>query len=178
MGVDTAVQTAQGDAAAGTAQLRDGLLCLELAAAWEAPLIRVFGGPPQPIDEAAAIAAAIACLAPLVERGHELGVAVALETHAAFASSVAVAQVLGQVPGSGAGAWWDTLHPYRIGELVATTIERLADRLIHVHIKDGRPPRDGGTNWQQPLLGEGHVPIPDVRAARGAAGYTGWLAVE
>lgn len=87
--------------------------------------------------------AAIACLGPLAERGRELGVTVALETHDAFAGSTVVAQVLAQVPGAGAGALWDTLHPYRTGEPVATTIGHLADRLVHVHIKDGRPPQDG-----------------------------------
>ena len=176
--VDTSVQIAQGDPTQRAAHLRDGLLFLELAAASESPLVRVFGGPPQGTDEAMAIDAAIACLARLAGRGRELGITVALETHDAFVSSVVVAQVLGQVPGSGAGALWDTLHPYRVGDTVANTISRLADRLLHVHIKDGCPPRDGGTNWQQTLLGEGDVPIPNVLVALHAAGYTGWLAVK
>lgn len=176
--VDTSIQIAQPDPTQRATHLCDGLLFLELAAAWESPLVRVFGGPPQGTDEVTAIEAAIACLAPLAERGRELGITVALETHDAFASSVAVAQVLGQVPGSGAGALWDTLHPYRVGETVANTISRLADRLVHVHIKDGRPPHDDGTNWQQTLLGEGDVPIPDVLATLHAVGYTAWLAVE
>jgi sugar phosphate isomerase/epimerase len=172
--VDTSVKIAQGD----PAQLGEGLRFLELAAAWEAPFMRVFGGPPAHTDEATAIEAAIACLAPLAERGRELGVTVALETHDAFAGSTVVAQVLQQVPGFGAGALWDTLHPYRTGETIATTIGELAGRLVHVHVKDGRPPRDGSTNWQQTLLGEGHVPVHDVLAALRTANYTGWLAAE
>ncbi len=172
--VDTSVKIAQED----PVQLREGLLFLELAAAWEAPLMRVFGGPPAHADEATVLEAAIACLGPLAERGRELGVTVALETHDAFAGSTVVAQVLRQVPGVGAGALWDTLHPYRTGETIATTIDHLADRLVHVHVKDGRPPRDGSTKWQQTLLGEGHVPVRDVLLALRAANYTGWLAAE
>lgn len=174
--VDTSVKIAQPDPAQRAAQLRDGFLFLELAAAWEAPFIRVFGGPPEDAGEATAIEAARACLVPLAERGRELGVVVALETHDAFSNSAVVAQVLEQAPG--AGALWDTLHPYRIGETITDTLDRLAEGLVHVHVKDGRPPRDGGTNWQQTLLGEGDVPIPDVLAALHTAGYTGWLAVE
>src|SRR5947208_3572803 len=42
--VDTSVKVAQPDPAARAEQIRDGLAFLELAAGWDAPLIRVFGG--------------------------------------------------------------------------------------------------------------------------------------
>src|SRR5689334_1769067 len=44
--VDTSVRVAQPDPAERDAQINVGLAMLELAAAWESPLIRVFGGPP------------------------------------------------------------------------------------------------------------------------------------
>src|SRR5690349_25039322 len=43
--VDTSVRIAQPDPAARAEQVREGLAFLELAAGWDAPLIRVFGGP-------------------------------------------------------------------------------------------------------------------------------------
>src|SRR4029079_6252235 len=47
--VDTSVRIAQPDAALRADQIRDGLAFLELAAGWDAPLIRVFGSrPPDP----------------------------------------------------------------------------------------------------------------------------------
>ena len=176
--VDTSVRIAQPDPAARAEQIRVGQAFLELAAGWDAPLIRVFGGPPEDLTEAEAIAAAAECLAPLADRARELGIAVALETHDAFASSASVAQVLRQVPGPGAGALWDTLHPYRVGESVAETLGRLRDRLLHIHVKDGQRPADGGPNWELTLLGAGDVPMRDILAALRAAGYDGWLAVE
>ncbi len=176
--VDTSVRIAQPDPAARATQIRDGLAFLEIAAGWQAPLIRVFGGPPDGTAEDQALAGAIECLAPLAERGQALGVAVALETHDAFAGSPAVAHVLENVPGPGAGALWDTLHPCRVGEAVNETLSQLGERLLHVHIKDGRQPKDGGPQWELTLLGEGHVPMREILTALGAQGYAGWLAVE
>src|SRR5262245_2133599 len=72
--VDTSVRIAQPDPAERDAQINAGLAMLELAAAWESPLIRVFGGPPADTPADAAISAAAECLAPLAERGRALGV--------------------------------------------------------------------------------------------------------
>jgi sugar phosphate isomerase/epimerase len=176
--VDTSVRIAQPDPAERAEQVRDGLAFLELAAGWDAPLIRVFGGPPEGTDTAAARDAAIECLAPLAERGRALGVAVVLETHDAFSGSAIVADVLAATPAGGAGALWDILHPFRVGDLLDQTIANLRDRLLHVHIKDGRRPADGGPNWDLTLLGEGDVPTRDILGALHSIGYDGWLAVE
>jgi sugar phosphate isomerase/epimerase len=176
--VDTSVKIAQPDQAARAEQIRDGMAFLELAAGWDAPLIRVFGGPPAGTDEAAAREAAIECLAPLAERGCELGVAVALETHDAFSGSAIVSDVLARIPPGGAGVLWDTLHPFRVGDTLDQTIANLRGRLLHVHVKDGRQPADGGPNWDLTLLGEGQVPMRAILAALRADGYDGWLSVE
>ncbi len=176
--VDTSVKIAQPDPAARAEQIRDGLAFLELAAGWDAPLIRVFGGPPDGTDTAAARDAAIECLTPLAERGRALGVAVALETHDAFAGSAIVADVLASTPAAGAGVLWDILHPFRVGDTLDQTIANLRSRLLHVHIKDGRRPADGGPNWDLTLLGEGDVPTRDILAALNTIGYNGWLSVE
>ena len=176
--VDTSVRVAQPDADARQAQIKDGMAMLELAAEWESPLIRVFGGAPQGSSDADAFAGAADCLSKLAERGQELGVAVALETHDVFSAGAKVAQVLAQVPNANAGALWDTLHPYRMGETAAQTLDLIGDRLLHVHVKDGRRPADGGPNWDLTLLGEGDVPMQDILAKLRAAGYDGWLSVE
>lgn len=176
--VDTSLKVAQPNAEAQQAQIRDGLAMLELAAAWESPLIRVFGGAPEGANEDAALAGAAACLQALAERGQQLGVAVALETHDVFAAGAKVAQVLAQVPNTNAGALWDTLHPYRVGETADQTLALLGERLLHVHIKDGRRPADGGPNWDLTLLDDGDVPVRDILAQIKAAGYDGWLSIE
>ena len=176
--LDTSVRVAQPDAAERDAQVRAGLAMLELAAEWGAPMIRVFGSPPAGTPEAAAIDAAAACLAPLAERGAALGVAVALETHDAFAAGKAVRQALDRVSGPGAGAIWDTLHPCRVGEGIEETLALLGDQLLHVHVKDGARPPDNRPEWRLTLLGEGDVPMRAILAALHAHGYDGWLAVE
>src|SRR5207245_9064587 len=133
--VDTSVRISTADQDGRTAQVQEGKAFLEIAADWESPFIRVFGGPPPNTDRADAVQAAIETLTPLVKRGQELGVMVLLETHDAFSSSAVVIEVLDQVPD--AGALWDTLHPCRVGERPAETADRLGDRCYHVHVKDG-----------------------------------------
>jgi sugar phosphate isomerase/epimerase len=176
--LDTSVRIAQPDAAARDKQLHDGLLMLEMAAELGAPMIRVFAGPPEGTSDDAAVAAAVATLIPLADKARLLGVAVALETHDAFCSSETVSRVLAETTPEATGALWDLLHPYRIGERPEQTLARLRDRLLHVHIKDGRPKPEGGPNWDLTLLGKGAVPTRDILAALRTAGYDGWLAVE
>jgi sugar phosphate isomerase/epimerase len=172
--VDTSIRIATLDPDGRADQIREGLAFLEIAADWEAPFIRVFGGPPANTAGVEAIQASIESLGPLAERGQELGVTVLLETHDAFSSSVPVGKVLDEVPG--AGALWDMLHPYRVGEQPAETARRLGDRCRHVHVKDGR--RADGEDWDLTLLGEGEVPIPEILSTLHAGNYDGWLAVE
>ena len=176
--LDTSVRIAQPDATEREQQVQDGLALLQIAAEIGAPMIRVFAAPPAGTSDEQAIQASIASLTPLAERGAELGVAVALETHDAFCDSSTVARVLAETPSPAAGALWDLLHPYRIGEPIDVTLGRLRDRLLHVHIKDGSPPAGGGSNWDLKLVGEGSVPTREILAALKSAGYDGWLAVE
>lgn len=172
--VDTSVHLATPDPSERAAQIREGIAFLEIADDWDAPYIRVFGGPPADISQEEAIRASIECLTPLVKRGQELGVTVLLETHDAFSSSSAVMEILNQVPG--AGALWDMLHPYRVGEQPTETATRLGDRCCHVHVKDGR--KAIGEKWELTLLGEGDVPVPEILSTLHSEHYDGWLSVE
>jgi sugar phosphate isomerase/epimerase len=176
--VDSSVALAQPDRDARAAQVREGLAFVELAANLGVPLLRVFGKPPAGVAMEEALSAATETLAAISARGRELGVTVLLETHDAFASGELVARVLDGVHGAGAGALWDTLHPWRVGEPLATTMQRLGPHLRHVHIKDGRRPLDASPNWELTLLGEGDVPVPSILRALHDAQYNGWLAVE
>jgi sugar phosphate isomerase/epimerase len=172
--VDTSVRIANPDPEARAAQIREGLAFLEIAAEWNSPYIRVFGSPPENTPRADAIRAAIECLAPLAKRGKELGVIPLLETHDAFSSTVAVMEILDQVPD--AGALWDMLHPCRVGEKPSETAERLGNLCYHVHVKDGKP--NTGEKWDLTLLGEGEVPVPEILSILQAHNYDGWLSVE
>lgn len=141
---------------------------LELAHDWNAPLVRVFGGPGAHDDIPER-------LEPVLDAAERLGVTVALETHDSFASAAAVASLLRRVPGESLGALWDFHHPFRMGESPGDVMSALGDRIVLVHVKDARREADG---WQLVPLGEGDVPVTESIDVLRSAGYDGWLSVE
>ena len=177
-GLDTSVRVAQIELNSRDQQIREGRALLELAHDLEAPFIRVFAGSPAGASEEEAAVGAVATLEKLVRRGHELGVAIALETHDAFSSSALVAQVVNQIKDPIVGALWDFLHPYRLGETAQETAQRLSEHMLHVHVKDGQRPQEQNAEWKLTLLGEGDVPTLEMLAALRSTGYAGWLSVE
>lgn len=147
------------------------------AAELSCPMIRVFGGRiPEGTSAAEGVARVAESLNRLAPKAEQAGVTIALETHDDFSSSERVAEVLTKVPSRAVGALWDTHHPYRMGEPLPTIWTRLADRLVHVHVKDAR--RIDGDKWQLVLLGEGEVPVREVVRALELRGYGGWVSVE
>lgn len=174
---DTSVRIAQPDPAEREVQVRDGLACLELAAEWSAPLIRVFGRPPEGTPQPEANVAAADGLARLAPRARELGVAIVIETHDAFYSSLDVMAALDQVSDSSVGVLWDLYGPHIVGEPLAEVAERFRPRLLHVHVNDGHPSEAEG-GWTQTLLGEGVMPVRQAVQLLKGQGYDGWLSVE
>ncbi len=179
--VDTSLRiaTSATDPDAFLTAERDAAAYLELAYAWGAPLIRVFGGEPGGGKTAAEAAAPMAeLLRKIGQRAEQLGVGVALETHDFFSATPDVMRVLDQVQNPFVGILWDTHHPYRMGEKVPETYERVVSRLLHVHVKDAVRDENGHQGWQLVMLGAGEVPVQEaVRFLRGA-GYDRWVAVE
>ena len=175
--VDTSIRLAGAEPRSTAAQI---VSFLQLAAEWGSPLIRVFGGerPPdrsgdQVLDDMARL------LAEVAPDAEQLGVGIALETHDTFSSAQEVARLLARVESPAVGGLWDILHTYRVGEAPAVVTRSLGERLLHVHVKDGRRPADGaGAAWDLVLLGEGDVPTAETLGALREHGYLGWLCVE
>jgi sugar phosphate isomerase/epimerase len=142
---------------------------LELAAEWDVPAVRVFGGAAPVLDDIAQR------LASVLDRASQLGVTVALETHDSFSSAALVGELLLLVESPSFAAVWDVHHPYRVGESPQDVIAALGDRIHLVHVKDAR--REGD-DWRLVPLGEGEVPVRESLAVLDAAGYRGWLTVE
>lgn len=164
--------------AASAAELRR---FLRLAHELGAPMVRTFGGtPPAGVGLAQAAAWVAEGLEGLLAEAEALGVSIALETHDAFARGAAVAQVLDRLPSPRLGAIWDVLHPLRHGEPPDATWAALGPRLLHVHIKDGRPDPGAASpeDWALTLLGEGAVPGRAIVALLRAGGYGGYLSAE
>jgi sugar phosphate isomerase/epimerase len=149
---------------------------LELAAAWGAPLVRVFGGP---IDESRPRVSAFDDIArrlePMLTRADSLDVAIALETHDAFSSTTSVAELLGRIDNPRLVAIWDLHHTFQAGESPDEAVELLGNRLAHVHVKDARRRENG---WELALLGEGDVPVAESLVALRQTNYDGWISVE
>jgi fatty-acyl-CoA synthase len=173
--VDSSIRLAGADPDQAVADLR---AFLDLAAEWESPLVRVFGGelPAGQAPDAAldAMARPLAIVAPDAERR---GIAIGVETHDSFSSARAVASLLSRVDSPAVGALWDVLHTCRMGETPDEVAGLLGERLLHVHVKDGRG-ETGAAAWELVLLGEGDVPMAGILRALRARGYRGWLTVE
>jgi len=153
---------------------------LELASDWEAPLVRVFGGPlpASGPGRAAGLDTAARVLADAAPRAARLGVAIGLETHDDFSAARVVAEVLARVPDPAVGAVWDSHHPYRAGESAAQAYAALAPRILLAQVKDARRAPERADGWQLVLLGHGEVPVREMLALLAGGGYPGWVSVE
>ena len=153
---------------------------LELASDWEAPLVRVFGGPlaehgPRRRDELKAAATVLEAAAPLAQR---LGVSVGVETHDAFCASATVAELLSMVDSPAVGAVWDSHHPHRVGEHPDEIYRNIGARLLLAQVKDARRAPDRPDGWQLVPLGDGEVPVRYMLTVLANGGYRGWISVE
>ncbi len=178
--VDTSVSLAQPDADRRAQHIADGRAMIDIAAELGSPFVRVFGMPPADVSLNDAINAARESIVPLAAHAAASGVCVLLETHDAFCASGAVMRVLDAARGTpgGAGALWDLLHPFRIGEAPPDTLRVLGSHVRHVHVKDGVRPSDGSSNWPLVMLGEGDVPTREILRSIRASGYAGAISVE
>ena len=156
------------------ASVDEGLACVDLAASLGGPMIRLFGGAPEDELFADVCARAAERLDRLADHGRSAGVTVAVETHDSFAAGEVLARVLDSVDPD-VGIIWDTLNAVLANEAPERTFAALANRLVHVHVKDGAAAPDPETNV---LLGRGTVPVPAILSMLAGAGYEGWLSVE
>jgi sugar phosphate isomerase/epimerase len=156
------------------ASMDEAFAYVALAAELGGPMIRLFAGAPDGEPRDATVGRTQERLAALAERGRDLDVTIAVETHDSFASGEILADVLSNAP-KDVGVIWDTLNPIVAGEPPDRTFAAIADRVVHVHIKDGAVPPDLEENR---LLGDGQVPVGAIVRMLAARGYEGWLSVE
>jgi sugar phosphate isomerase/epimerase len=167
--VDTSVEIAGPDQ-----DMEEALACVELAAALGAPLIRLFPGAPGGEPAETTARRTVERLSALARRGRELGVRIGVETHDSFATGDITARMLAGAPPD-VGVIWDTLNTVVAGEAPEVTFPLIAERLVHVHVKDGGSAPDPEENR---LLGDGEVPIESIVRTLAAHRYEGWLSVE
>jgi sugar phosphate isomerase/epimerase len=156
--LDTSCRFHSPDATERKRWLEEGERMSELAAALEAPGLRVFGDTIQPgCDRDSTrgwIAESIGKLAAITS---QRGVEIWLESHGDFASSTETMAILRQSGTSHAGVLWDPANCFV--EAKETPVEgaaKLGSAIRHAHIKDLR---ENNGAWEHVLTGEGNFPL-------------------
>jgi sugar phosphate isomerase/epimerase len=149
----------------------------DLAAALEAPGIRVFGDTIQPGADRASTRAWIAeSIRQLAENITSTGVEVWLETHGDFAGSAETAAILHQASHPKAAVLWDPANCFiESKESAQAGAARLGASIRHMHIKDLLIEHD---KWTPVLTGEGNFPLREVQAALRQINYRGFVSFE
>jgi L-ribulose-5-phosphate 3-epimerase len=114
----------------------------------------------------------------LGEYASDAGVRIALETHEGATRTGAIARrLLEEIDHPAVGLNYDTANIiYYNGDVdPATDIRQIADRVLHVHLKDTR---GGKGDWQFCTLGQGRVDFPSVIATLESVGFQGPFSLE
>lgn len=163
-----------------TQQLRDARRFIDLAAALNAPCVRVFGGKadtdksPVPSEEIKARVAA--SLRELGDYAAPRGITVIIESHDHFTSSATLKEVLRTADSKHVGLLWDAHHTFATsGEEPEFTVDQLGPWIRHTHLKDSV---GSGENRKYVLTGRGNVPIERQIKALQGIGYKGYYCFE
>lgn len=152
---------------------------VELADAWDAPIVRVFGGnyDPGPSDDEVNgwVAEALRQVAIAAD---PYGIRLALETHDAFSTGQRVRRVLDLADHTGIGVVWDFAHPVRRGETVDQTWDLIRRDVIHAHFKDMKLTGGGRDGWESVGPGNGDLPLADMVGRLIQSHYDGYLSTE
>ena len=102
-----------------------------------------------------------------------------IETHNEFATGASLKPLFTDCHLEHTGLIWDVLHPLEQGERVEDTLAFMKEKLVHVHIKDGRPWEDPDrADWHYTKIGEGIVPIEKIIRLLSETGYEGYYSLE
>ena len=157
--------------------IEEGVRMAEVAAALDAPGIRVFGDTIQAGASRESTRGWIAdSIEELSERIRNIGVEVWLETHGDFASSTETMAILDKSNVSNVGIIWDPANCLiESGEGSLDGATRVSSRLRHVHIKDLV---QKGSSWSPVLTGEGSFPLSELKLALGRINFEGFVSFE
>jgi sugar phosphate isomerase/epimerase len=160
--------------------LEEARSSIDLAAALEAPYIRVFGNSSDSekhlVPDQQLKARVASGLRELGEYAGTRHVTVLLESHDDFTSSAVLEDVFHQANSEHVGLLWDAYHTYTAGnEDPESTVKKLGRWIHHTHLKDAT---GSGTDRHYVLTGQGNIPIKRQIAALHSLGYTGYYCFE
>jgi sugar phosphate isomerase/epimerase len=175
--VDTSIRFSSPDPDERAKQLEAAHTYAKIAAALDAPYIRLFGGTVTPDQEGRDTTQRIADgLAEAATISKQYGVTAILETHDSFCTSKQVAELFAANPAPDLAILWDVLHSYRTGEAFEDTHSALGDRIRHVHLKDSGD--FSPTHFDLKLAGEGKMPLQEFFDLLKRVGYDGFVSFE
>jgi len=151
---------------------------LELAAAFGAPVVRVFGGAvPKGHTLESIWPHLVANLRALGDEAAHHGVTAALETHDAWTDSALFARLMREVNHPRVRVLWDLANPYfEKREPPEKTAADLGPWTVSIHVKDAVTAPDGKHRYA--FLGEGEVPVRRMMDLLVAGGYAGYAILE
>jgi len=148
-----------------------------LASELGAPLIRIFAGPQEGVEDPKSFFPEVAKgLAILTDVVHELGATAVIETHGTLSKSADLLEVFSYGVGENIGVLWDLMHTYRHGESLETSYSGLKSLIKHVHVRDA-----AGMNAEDKdyvLTGQGIAPLPELIALLEADDFEGYVSFE
>lgn len=163
------------DAGRREANLEEAKRTIPIALELGVPNLRIFGGgdlEKRPREELAKQGAALIAELLALDGGQQ--VCWCVETHDQWCRSAEMMTLLAGAENPCVGVLWDVFHTIRHGESPAESLAGFKGRVRYTHFKDGLPDEA----WRMVSLGDGTLPMADAVAALGAAGYTGYLALE
>jgi sugar phosphate isomerase/epimerase len=152
--------------------------CLEVAALFDAPLIRIFAfwraGALTPEREAQ-ILGWLERAIPYAERA---GVLLGLENEHScqVGTGAELAQVLGKLSAPQVVGVWDPGNAFVLGESAQAGFAVAQPYVRHIHIKDAVRQPDGSLRWV--VVGQGDIGYRDHIQQIARSGYTGCLSLE
>jgi sugar phosphate isomerase/epimerase len=153
---------------------------IEIAAALDAPSIRVFGGQfPIGLSHAMAVARAAERLQRLGDFAASRDVVVLLETHDDFTDPALLRRVMEAANHPSVAALWDIHHPYRLlGTPMQTAWDEIGPWVRSIDIKDSITDASARLGYRYVELGAGEIPVAEALRILSANGYDGWLTFE
>jgi sugar phosphate isomerase/epimerase len=161
-------------------QISDAKRFIDLAAALDAPYVRVFGtdssgdksiAPGEELKERV-----VSGLKELGDYAAGHNVTVIIESHDRFVTSPVLREVLTRAASDHVALLWDAHHTFADGkEDPEFTVSQLGKWIRHTHLKDSVP---DGSGRKYVLTGRGDIPIKRQLAALQKLGYKGFYCFE
>jgi sugar phosphate isomerase/epimerase len=165
----------ESDPAKREKELADARRFIDLAAALNAPYVRVFGNEIKGNKEEV-VARVAAGMRTLADYAGPRGVTVIIESHGDFTDSATLKDVLTRADSPRAALLWDAHHTFASsGEQPEYTVEQLGKWIRHTHLKDSML---DGKERKYVLTGKGDVPVQRQIQALRKINYQGYFCFE